>query len=177
MSHLQIACATAIGAGALVYAATSSKRSTIETSLCASARRTETEKTTHTNEGAHFAGPADAVPMEGGVSARMSTSESSDLSDGFVWSEEAEEHFSNHAQTVPPKPTSEKVKQALIDLKPKQVDSRRTGTIGVTVLSCGRAEETTKKPPVTGALMFNIPDVYADELDAMEEKKAMVTTE
>lgn len=176
MSHLQIACATAIGAGALVYAATSSKRSTIETSLCASARRTGTEENDTVQE-TGFAGADIAAPMEGGVSARTSTSESSDLSDGFVWSKEAEEHFSSHAQTVPPKPTSEKVKQALIDLKPKQVDSRRTGTIGVTVLSCGRAEETTKKPPVTGALMFNIPDVYADELDALEEKKAMVTTE
>lgn len=139
--------------------ATSARRSKVVTSTCASARASEIEAT-------NVDGNAPPVlEATEGVSARRSTM-TTDLDDGEMWSfsEDAEAQFAAYAGT-PLDATSEKVKKAKRELSKKSVDSRSSKSIGTTVLSAGRAENTVPEPKISGeCAVFNMSPAMAQKI-------------
>ena len=155
MSAAPLVCA-AIGAGALVYA-TSARKTKAVTSTCASARAAEIETTGDVN--------APVAEATEGVSARRSTM-MTDLDDGDMWtfSEDAEAQFASYA-SAPLDATSEKVKEAKRNLSRKSVDSRTSKSIGTTVLSAGRSENTVPEPKISGeCAVFNMSPAMAQKI-------------
>lgn len=143
-----------MGAGAVAVMAIKNSNFHIPTPSACSARRAVEELPEETD--------ADGQLYE--VSARATSV--TDTMDG-LWglSSDAEEQFKG----VKPNPlgaNSDAVKKAKRDLAPKRVESRGKGN-GVQVLSVGRSESTTK-PKVSGACMFNMSDEYADRLMEQE---------
>lgn len=143
-----------MGAGAVAVMAMKNSNFHIPTPSACSARRAVEEL------------PEEALDTEElyEVSARA-TSATDTMDDLWGLSSDAAEQFKG----VKPNPlgaNSAAVKQAKKDLAPKRVESRGKGS-GVQVLSVGRSESTTK-PKVSGACMFNMSDDYADRLMEQE---------
>lgn len=159
-----VVCA-AIGAGALVYAA-SAKRATVTTTTCASARRATNASAVREDD------DASAIELEGAaVSARRAVV-TTDLEDDQMWglSDDGKAQFAAQAQKVPLDANSDKVKHARRELAARSVDSRLTRSIGTPVLAAGRAERTSPEPEITGeCAVFNMSPVMAQKIYEREQ--------
>jgi len=159
-----VVCA-AIGAGALVYAA-SAKRATVTTTTCASARRATNDTTARGDD------DRNAMELEGAVVSARRAVVTTDLEDELMWglSEDGKAQFAAQAQKVPLDANSDTVKKARRELAARSVDSRLTRSIGTPVLAAGRAERTTPEPEITGeCAVFNMSPVMAQRLYEREQ--------
>lgn len=159
-----VVCA-AIGAGALVYAA-SAKRATVTTTTCASARRATNDTTARGDD------DRNAMELEGAVVSARRAVVTTDLEDELMWglSEDGRAQFAAQAQKVPLDANSDTVKKARRELAARSVDSRLTRSIGTPVLAAGRAERTTPEPEITGeCAVFNMSPVMAQRLYEREQ--------